>query len=217
MLAAITATVPDQVPVGSAARSAAGSRSPRPSASSPASGIAAATGSIAAGYLADRGVLVVLAAAVLLRLPRHRAAAASVREPFDWRAFLRAFWISPRAHPDFAWAWITRFLMNLGNALLLLYLLYYLRTRSTSTDDEAEDGVFVLTAVYGVCTVVTAVVGGIWSRPARPAQGLRDLVRALSRPARAAARVRDDWPAAVVARGRSSASASASTPRSTSR
>ena len=77
--------------------------------------------------------------------------------------FVRSFWISPRRHPDFAWAWITRFLMNIGNALLILYLLYYLKDAVQLTDDEAEDGVFLLTGVYGLSTVLTAVVGGYWS------------------------------------------------------
>jgi MFS family permease len=85
------------------------------------------------------------------------------RQPFELGRFLRSFWVSPRAEPDFAWAWITRFLMNLGTALLLLYLLYYLKEAINLTDAEAEDGVFVLTVIFGVCTVVTAIVGGIWS------------------------------------------------------
>jgi MFS family permease len=53
--------------------------------------------------------------------------------------------------------------MNLGNALVILYLLYYLKDAIDLTDKEAEDGVFWLTALYGVITVVTAIVGGIWS------------------------------------------------------
>ena len=85
------------------------------------------------------------------------------REPFDLRRFVRSFWVSPREHPDFAWAWLTRFLMNLGNALVILYLLYYLKDAIDLSDDEAEHGVLLLTAAYGVCTVLTAVVGGIWS------------------------------------------------------
>jgi len=31
--------------------------------------------------------------------------------------------MSPRRHPDFAWAWLTKFAINLGNAMALLYLL----------------------------------------------------------------------------------------------
>ena len=53
-----------------------------------------------------------------------------------WRAFLAGFWISPRRHPDFGWAWLTRFLINLGNALALLYLLYYLRDVLHRPDPE---------------------------------------------------------------------------------
>lgn len=41
--------------------------------------------------------------------------------------FLRGFWLSPRLYPDFAWAWLTRFLVNLGNQLTFVYLLFFLR------------------------------------------------------------------------------------------
>jgi MFS family permease len=126
------------------------------------SGIAAATGSIAVGYLSTAGVLVVLSLPYLLD-SRDLALDPAAREPFELGRFVRSFWISPRQHPDFAWAWVTRFLMNLGNALVILYLLYYLKDAIGLSDDDAEDKVFVLTAAYGVCTVLTAVAGGIWS------------------------------------------------------
>jgi len=126
------------------------------------SGAADATGSIAAGYLALAVVL------VLCSLPycfdsRDISLDPEDRAPFELGRFVRSFWVSPRAEPDFAWAWITRFLMNLGTALLLLYLLYYLKDAINLTDAEAESGVFRLTVIFGVCTVVTAIVGGIWS------------------------------------------------------
>jgi MFS family permease len=105
---------------------------------------------------------------VLISLPycldsRDLALPASARRPFSARQFVGSLWVSPRQHPDFGWAWLTRFLMNLGNALVILYLLYYLKDAIDLTDKEAEDGVFWLTALYGVITVVTAIVGGIWS------------------------------------------------------
>ena len=74
-----------------------------------------------------------------------------------------SFWISPRAHPDFGWAWLTRFLVNLGNALGLLYLLYFLQDVVGFSSDEAENRVFVLTAVYALTLVLTTVVFGAWS------------------------------------------------------
>ncbi len=162
MLAALTATVPDQVP--SRTRGAVGGwlAIAQTVGVVAGSGIAAATGSIAVGYLTTAGVLVALAVPYLLD-SRDLALAPADREPFDLGRFVRSFWISPRQFPDFAWAWITRFLMNLGNALVILYLLYYLKDAIGLSDSEAEDKVFVLTAAYGVCTVLTAVVGGIWS------------------------------------------------------
>ena len=40
---------------------------------------------------------------------------------------MKSFWISPRRYPDFGWAWLTRFLFNVGNALGTLYLFFYLQ------------------------------------------------------------------------------------------
>ena len=162
MLAAITATVPDQVPTRQRGGVGGWLAVAQTLGIVAGSGAAAATGSIAAGYLALAVVL------VLFSLPycfdsRDIALDPEDRQPFELGRFVRSFWVSPRAEPDFAWAWITRFLMNLGTALLLLYLLYYLKEAINLTDAEAEDGVFVLTLIFGVCTVVTAIVGGIWS------------------------------------------------------
>jgi len=96
-------------------------------------------------------------------LPAPRAA----RPPWDWRAFARSFWLSPRRYPDFAWAWLTRFAVNLGNAMTLLYLLYFLRDRLHYSrlfpGHKAEDGLVVLILLYLAGVVLTAVAGGILS------------------------------------------------------
>ncbi len=162
MLAAITATVPDQVPV--LQRGAVGGwlAIAQTLGVVLGSGIAMATGSIAAGYLTTAGLLVVLSLPYCLD-SRDVALAPEDRPPFDAMRFGRSFWVSPREHPDFAWAWITRFLMNLANALLLLYLLYYLQDAVDLSRKAAEAGVFRLTLLYAVLTVVTAILGGLWS------------------------------------------------------
>jgi MFS family permease len=162
MLAAITATVPDQVPHQQRGTVGGWLAIAQTLGVVAGSGIAAATGSIAVGYLSTAGVLVVLSLPYLFD-NRDIALDPTLREPLELGRFVRSFWISPRQHPDFAWAWITRFLMNLGNALVILYLLYYLKDAVDLTDKEAERGVFVLTGAYGLCTVLTAVVGGWWS------------------------------------------------------
>ena len=162
MLAAVTATIPDQVP--RARRGAVGGwlALAQTFGVVAGTGLAAATGSIAAGYLATAVVLVLLSLPYLLDSRDLRLDPAQ-REPFEAGRFVRSFWVSPRQHPDFAWAWSTRFLVNLGNALVVLYLLYYLQDAVGLSDDDAESGVFVLTALYGACTIVTAVVAGYWS------------------------------------------------------
>ena len=79
---------------------------------------------------------------------RDLALPAAARPPFDAAQVRASFWISPRRYPDFGWAWLTRFLVNLGNALGLLYLLYFLQDVVGYTSDESENRVFVLTAIY---------------------------------------------------------------------
>jgi MFS family permease len=157
LLAAITAAVPDRVPhaqrgtvggwvgLGQTVGGLAGV------------GLAFATGGFRAGYVACGVFLLVLVTPYVLRgadavLPR------SLRPPFDRRALLKSFWVSPRRYPDFAWAWLTRFLVNLGNALGTLYLFFYLQDEVRYGD--AEGGVLVLTLIYSVCVVVTAVWSG---------------------------------------------------------
>jgi MFS family permease len=162
ILAAITATVPDQVPTRQRGVVGGWLAIAQTMGIVAGSGIAAATGSISVGFLTTAGILVVTSLPYVLD-SRDLALEPKDRDPFEIRRFVRSFWISPKTYPDFAWAWGTRFLMNLGNALLLLYLLYYLKEAVHLTDKEAEDGVFLLTGVYAVVSIVTAVVGGIWS------------------------------------------------------
>ena len=162
MLAAITATVPDQVPARQRGTVGGWLAIAQTAGVVAGSGIAAATGSIAAGYLTIAVALALLS--IPYCLDSHDVALpATERRPFAARQFLGSLWISPRVHPDFGWAWLTRFLMNLGNALVILYLLYYLKDAIDLSDKQAEDGVFVLTALYGVVTILTAIAGGIWS------------------------------------------------------
>ena len=162
MLAAITATVPDQVTTEERGVVGGVLAIAQTAGVIVGSGIAAATGSIAAGYVTIAVVLVATTVPYAVD-SRDIPLPADLRPTFRWGTFLRGFWVSPRQHPDFGWAWVTRFLMNLGNALLILYLLFYLKDAVHLGDAEAEDAVFSLTAVYGLVTVVTAFAGGWWS------------------------------------------------------
>ncbi|MFJ6158331.1 MFS transporter [Pseudarthrobacter sp. NPDC092184] len=80
---------------------------------------------------------------------------------FRLGVFLRGFWISPRHYPDFAWAWLTRFLVNVGNQLTIVYLLFFLRDILKHENPPA--GYLVLTGTYTLMVMITAVVAGPWS------------------------------------------------------
>ncbi len=127
-------------------------------------GLAFLTGGYRAGYLACAVV------AVLLVLPYLARSADTVlptelRRPFAWGPFLKGFWIDPRQHPDFGWAWATRFLIQLSNSIGTLYLLYYLEDVVHHPDPDGA--VLVLLVVYSLCVVATSVATGRWSDRAR--------------------------------------------------
>jgi hypothetical protein len=123
-------------------------------------GVATATGGVAAGYVATAAAVVVLALPYVLKSGDVRLDPAE-QVPFGWPEFLAGFWLSPRRHPDFAWAWLTRFLVNLGNSLGTLLLYFYLQDAVRYPDPET--GVFALTVVYALFIVLSTVVFGIWS------------------------------------------------------
>jgi MFS family permease len=88
------------------------------------------------------------------------------RQPFSWRRLGQAYWISPREYPDFAWAWLTRFLASLAIAMGTLYLLYFLRDKVKLYAHEhisATNGLLILIVIYTLCVVLTAILGGIVS------------------------------------------------------
>lgn len=47
-------------------------------------------------------------------------------EQLRWGAYAKSLWIDPRKYPDFAWVWITRFLVMLGFYSVEPFIRYYL-------------------------------------------------------------------------------------------
>lgn len=84
-----------------------------------------------------------------------------------WRGLLRGLWVSPRRYPDFGWAFLTRFLIGTGNAMFILYLLYFLRDavgyEELFPGSDATDGLLTLILVYTAAVVATTVVAGLIS------------------------------------------------------
>ncbi|MGW5324709.1 MFS transporter [Streptomyces sp. NPDC004014] len=158
--AAVTAAVPDRVPRGRRGAVGGWLGAAQILGVVGGTGLATAAGGTAAGYTACAVFTLVGVGPYVLRYEDLRLARTD-RPAWSWRAFLAGFWLSPRSHPDLGWAWLTRFLINLSNALVLLYLLYYLRDRLHYGDPGR--GVLILTAVNGATLLATVVVGGVWS------------------------------------------------------
>lgn len=153
MLAAITAAVPDRVPVNQ--RGAISGWLGLPQILGVVAGLALAGlfADVRGGYVAVAVAIVVLSLGYVL-FTKEDALPAQHRPPVDWRGF----WVSPRKHPDFAWAFGTRFLVQLGNSLGTLYLFVFLRD-AVGVDDP-KGGESTLVAIYGVGILLTTVVAG---------------------------------------------------------
>nr|KOY49428.1 MFS transporter [Gordonia sp. NB41Y] len=62
---------------------------------------------------------------------------------------------------DFAWAWAMRCAMNMVNAIVMLYLFYYLSDEVGIADPAGQ--VLLVTVVNVLLSAAAAAVGGIWS------------------------------------------------------
>ncbi|HUD80498.1 MAG TPA: MFS transporter [Streptosporangiaceae bacterium] len=164
--ASLSAAVPDHVPVRQRATVAGWVGMPQ------ALGLVLGTvlvvdifTKISSGYTVLAILLVLFAIPFVFMTPDHPLEPEH-RDPFSWRKLARAYWISPRQYPDFAWAWITRFLASLAIAMGTLYLLYFLEGPvhyRQQFHQPATNGLQTLIIIYTVCVVVTAIVGGIIS------------------------------------------------------
>lgn len=159
--AAITAAVPDRVPVFQ--RGGVGGLA----AMGQTAGIllgavfgAVVSGNYMVGYWLCAGALILSVIPYLFNR-NDPALPLSARPEFTWLGFLRGFWISPVRHPDFAWAWLTRFLVNVGNQSTIIYLLFFLR--DVIKHEDPALGVLILTGIYAMMVMVTAVIAGPWS------------------------------------------------------
>jgi MFS family permease len=165
--ASLSAAIPDHVPVRQRATVAGWVGMPQ------ALGLVVGTvlvvvvlaSNVISGYYVMAVLFFVLVIPFVFWTPDHPLDPKHV-DAFSWKKLLQAYWISPKEYPDFAWAWITRFLASLAIAMGTLYLLYFLRDRVQLYKHEhipAATGLLILIVIYTACVVVTAVVGGIVS------------------------------------------------------
>jgi len=82
-----------------------------------------------------------------------------------WRAgaFFKSFWVSPREHPDFAWAFFGRFAIYMGYQGIVTYLLYILQGYIGLDLDDANHMIAKLSTVTFVALVIAGLGSGLLS------------------------------------------------------
>jgi len=110
-------------------------------------------------FMVPAALAAVLVVLFMLRLDDRRQSPDAVA-PLDWRGFFGGFWISPRMAPDFAWAWLSRFLLFMGLATLMSYQVFYLIEKVGIPQAGIPEAMLKSTLVSTLTTVLGSIAGG---------------------------------------------------------
>ena len=105
---------------------------------------------------ATGGFFILLFALVL----KDRRLAKGDRPLWSLREFASTFYVKPRASPDFAWAFASRFLFLMAYALLTTYEAYYLLQKIGSAVADVPQQIFLGTLVQSVIIIAASLIGG---------------------------------------------------------
>jgi MFS family permease len=85
------------------------------------------------------------------------------KPPWSLRELTGTFYVNPRRNPDFAWAFLSRFLLVTAYAFLITYQAYYLMTQVGTTETDVPHQVYLGTVVQSFALVVVSPVAGRFS------------------------------------------------------
>lgn len=128
-------------------------------------------GTVVAGYLAGAQVLayslfaLAIAASCIafVVINREPSSAHLPARSFSWIAFAKGFWISPKEHPDFAWAFAGRFTIYMGYQAVAAYMLYILRDYIGLSDAASNTAIANLAILTLICLLVSSLASGFLS------------------------------------------------------
>ena len=129
-------------------------------------------GVVVAGQLANNlglayalfGAVILVACLLFVLVNRDYSSRGLVPEqPLKARVFFSGLWISPRKHPDFAWAFAARFFFILGYFMVLFFELYLLTDYVGLSLKTANATIGLLAVASLVTTLVSVVIGGLIS------------------------------------------------------
>ncbi|MDR2566335.1 MAG: MFS transporter [Bifidobacteriaceae bacterium] len=130
--------------------------------------IGTTAGVVGAGALAERlgpgytvfGVAILAVTGAFIAFNRDSSSLALEREPFNWRGFVRGFWVSPRRYPDFHLAFFGRLLFLFGYTIVSVYQLYTLTDYIGLTEAEANQKIGLLSVALLGGVLATVLLGG---------------------------------------------------------
>lgn len=160
LLAALSAVIPDQVPIAQRATVGAfGGMAPL---------VGGLLGQILVGQairdtntaFLDLGlisaVLLIAFSLVLRETPLPKDAAS----PFRLADIPRSLWLSPRQHPEFALVWIARCLVFLASTTVINYLFYYVQAEHLFSLESASGGVQQFFTIYVLAILCSSLICG---------------------------------------------------------
>ena len=106
------------------------------------------------------GVIAVVVLTILAIIAPDRAQSRSDLERTSVVKFLAGFWVSPRKHPDYAWAWAGRFLIIFAQTAPTSFTVLFLVSRLGFTPANVASIVLVNTLLGLGIQVISAPVGG---------------------------------------------------------
>jgi MFS family permease len=91
---------------------------------------------------------------------KDRRLAKADKPTWSLREFLRTFYVDPRKSPDFAWAFLSRFLFVMAYAFLTTYQAYYLLEKIGTAKDDVPHQIFLGTLAQSVVLVGASLIAG---------------------------------------------------------
>lgn len=161
-LAAVNATLPDQVPPARRGVYSGAVGVAMPLAILTGTVLVAAVPGMMLRFVVPGLVCLGLSVLFALTLP-DRPLAAKPSDSFSVRDFFGSFYFNPRRHPDFGWAWLTKFLVMFGYAGVATWLPFYLQSAFGQTARESATTIATAQAAATAGMLLSAPLGGIVS------------------------------------------------------
>ncbi|HET7279505.1 MAG TPA: MFS transporter [Dermatophilaceae bacterium] len=135
-------------------------------------GLAAGLATVAGGQLVDRlpdsplwwfgvpALICFTASGLLVLVLRDRHLEEAPRRPLGVREVAASYWLSPRRHPDFAWAWVCRFMVTMSILTVGTFMVYFLTDELGVSRRDAPRQVSLVLAVYFTAGILTTLFFG---------------------------------------------------------